>query len=92
MPQDRRYGAGNEHKPISHHCFGSAVLFAASLHLAAALPNTEMMESEENRNPLKTDIMEGSFETDSQMSFFVPEGDGLGVDLDWSKMEKYVIK
>ena len=79
-------------KPISLHCFGSAVLFAASLHLAAALPNTEMMESEENPNPLKTDIMKGSFETDSQMSFFVPEGDGLGVDLDWSKMEKYVIK
>ena len=44
-------------KPISLHCFGSAVLFAASLHLAAALPNTEMMESEENPNPLKTDIM-----------------------------------
>ena len=79
-------------KPISLHCFGSAVLFAASLHLAAALPNTEMMESEENPNPLKTDIMKGSFETDSQMSFFVPEGDGRGVDLDWSKMEKYVIK
>mgnify|MGYP002604806104 CR=1 FL=1 len=79
-------------KPISLHCFGSAVLFAASLHLAAALPNTEMMESEENPNPLKTDIMKGSFETDSQMSFFVPEGDGLGVDLDWLKMEKYVIK
>ena len=36
--------------------------------------------------------MKGSFETDRHMSFFVPAGDGLGVDLDWSKMEKYVIK
>lgn len=79
-------------KPISLHCFGSAVLFAASLHLAASLPNTEMMESEENPNPLKTEITKAGFESDNQMSFLVPEGDGLGIDLDWSKVEKYIIK
>lgn len=78
-------------KPLSLHCFGSAVLFAASLQLASALPNTEMIESEENPNPLKTDIMKGVFETDKQMNFFVPQGDGLGIEVDWTKVEKYTI-
>ncbi len=80
-------GAGRK---ISLHCFGSAVLFAASLHLAASMPNTEAMESEENPNPLKTDLVKTPFEADEHMSFFVPQGDGLGIDLDWTKMEKYV--
>lgn len=78
-------------KPLSLHCFGSAVLFAASLQLASALPNTEMIESEENPNPLKTDIMKGTFETDERMSYFVSQRDGLGIELDWTKLEKYTI-
>ncbi len=83
--------AGNKGRKISLHCFGSAVLFAASLQLAAALENTEAIESEENPNPLKTDILKGSFETDEKMSFYVPRGDGLGIDLDWTGLEKYTI-
>lgn len=78
-------------RKISLHCFGSAVLFAASLHLAAAMPNTEMLESEENPNPLKSDLITSEFETDEHMSFFVPQGPGLGVELDWTKLEKYII-
>lgn len=81
-------GAG---KAISLHCFGSAVLFAASLHVAAAMPNTEMMESEENPNPLREDIIKSSFETDGQMNVYVPQADGLGIDLDWNKLEEYSI-
>ena len=78
-------------RKISLHCFGSAVLFAASLHLAASMANTEMLESEENPNPLKDDIMKGRFEADEHMSFFVPEGDGLGIELDWEKIGQYTI-
>lgn len=78
-------------KPISLHCFGSAVLFAASLHLAASMSNTESLESEENPNPLKTDIMTGRFETDEHMNFYVPQGDGLGIELNWTNLEKYTI-
>lgn len=78
-------------RKISLHCFGSAVLFAASLHLAASMANTEMLESEENPNPLKDDIMKGHFEADERMSFFVPEGDGLGIELDWEKIGQYTI-
>lgn len=89
----RKIGAMGEAsgRKVSLHCFGSAVLFGASLHLAASMANTEMMESEENPNPLKTDIVKEPFQADSHMNFYVPQGDGLGVDLDWTKLEKYII-
>ncbi|MCC8127544.1 MAG: mandelate racemase/muconate lactonizing enzyme family protein [Clostridiales bacterium] len=78
-------------RKISLHCFGSAVLFAASLQLAASMANTEMLESEENPNPLKSDISVKPFEADEKMNFYVPDGDGLGIELDWEKMEKYTV-
>lgn len=89
----RKIGAMGEAagRNISLHCFGSAVLFCASLHLAASMANTEMMESEENPNPLKSDLAEEPFEADGQMDFYVPQGDGLGIALDWTKVEKYTI-
>lgn len=82
-------GAGRR---ISMHCFGSAVLFAAALQVAAAMANTEMMESEENPNPLKDSITKTPFEADMQMSFYVPEGDGLGIEIDWEKLNKWVVR
>ncbi len=74
---------------ISLHCFGSAVLFAASLHTAAAMSNTERIESEENPNPLKTDLALTPFETDEKMNFLVPQGEGLGIDLNWDKVASF---
>ncbi len=73
-------------RKISLHCFGSAVLFAASLQMAASMENTERIESEENPNPLKTDIIKSRFETDEHMNFIVPSGDGLGIEIDWDKL------
>lgn len=77
------------HKPVSLHSFGSAVHFAASLHVAASLPNTERMESEENKNVLKSSILKQPFEADNDMNFFVPEKPGLGIELDWNVLERY---
>ena len=74
-------------RKISLHCFGSAVLFAASLHAAAAMSNTERIESEENLNPLKSELLCQPIEADAQMNFFVPQGDGLGISLNWDKIE-----
>ena len=79
-------------KKISLHCFGSAVLFAASLQTAAAMSNTIAMESEENPNPLKTDILKTPLQTDAEMNFFVPDGPGLGIEVDWERIEKYIVK
>ncbi len=79
-------------KPISLHSFGSAVHFAASLQLAASFGNTWYIESEENPNELKTGITKQPFATDAQMNFQVPEGDGLGIELDWDKIEQLRVK
>ena len=73
-------------KPYSLHSFGSAVHFAASLQLAASFGNTWYIESEENPNELKTGITKQPFATDKAMNFFVPDGDGLGIELDWDKI------
>lgn len=79
-------------KPISMHSFGSAVHFAASLQLAASLPNTEIIESETNINGLKTEILEKPFETDEQMSFYVPQEPGLGISINWDAIERMAIR
>ena len=79
-------------RKISLHCFGSSVLFAASLQVAAAMSNTERIESEENPNPLKTDLVRTPFETDEHMSFLVPQGEGLGIELDWDKVSDFTVE
>lgn len=89
----RRIGAvAQAHgRRVSLHCFGSAVLFAATLHMAAALPEIEPIESEENPNPLKTDLIAEPFSADDKMNWFVPQGDGLGITLDESKLAQYMV-
>lgn len=89
----RKIGAMAEghHRKISLHCFGSAVLFAASLHMAGSMANTEMIESEENPNPLKSEIIKELFETDADMNFMVPQGPGLDIDLDWDKIGELAV-
>lgn len=76
---------------VSLHCFGSAVLFAASLHLCAALPGLEPLESEENPNPLKTALTRAPFEADGHMNWLVPQGDGLGIELDPAALETFAV-
>jgi D-galactarolactone cycloisomerase len=78
-------------KNISLHCFGSAVLFAASLQVAASMANTTAMESEENPNPLKTEITTVPFETDPKMDFTVPEAPGLGIEIDWDRAGQFLV-
>ena len=68
------------------------MLFAASLQLAAALPGLQPMESEENPNPLKSALIKTPFAADGKMAWFVPQGDGLGIELDWDAVEKLTVK
>ena len=62
--------------------------FAASLHLAASLPNTEIIESETNENGLRSELLARPLEADGEMSFFVPEGPGLGITLSEAALER----
>ena len=69
-------------KPVSLHSFGSC------LQLAASLPNTESIESEENQNFLKTGVLKTPFEHDEHMNFYVPQLPGLGIEIDWESAEQ----
>lgn len=73
-------------KPVSLHSFGSCIHFAASLQLAASLPNTEAIESEENPNFLKTGLIKQPFEHDAEMNFIVSSKPGLGIEINWDKV------
>lgn len=79
-------------KPFSLHSFGSAVHFAASLQLAAGLSNTEMIESEENQNMLRSGIANEPFETDGSMGFLVPGKSGIGITLDMDRIESLIAR
>ncbi|WP_304441537.1 MULTISPECIES: enolase C-terminal domain-like protein, partial [Lactobacillus] len=80
------------YKQVSMHSFGGAIHFAASLQMAAAIPNAYPVESEENYNPLRTDLMKEPFKTDEKMNYILSENKpGLGIELDWNKVKKYEI-
>ena len=76
-------------KTFTPHTFFSAVLNAANIHFAASLPNVPFIESEENYNPLRTDLLKSPIEVDGEMNYQVPQKPGLGIELDWDIVEQY---
>ncbi len=79
-------------KMFTPHTFFSAVLTAANIHFAASLPNVPFIESEENENPLRTELLKTPLEHDGQMNYFVPQKPGLGIELNWDVVERYLVR
>jgi D-galactarolactone cycloisomerase len=73
---------------VSFHTWGDAVALAASLHLAAALKNSSVMELDCTHNPLRTELLKEPLK--AQNGFMVPpQGAGLGIDLNTQALRKY---
>jgi L-alanine-DL-glutamate epimerase-like enolase superfamily enzyme len=70
------------------HVWGSAILFAASLHLAAALPNCPIFEFRQVSCGLFADLIEGSPEIDDEGCVVVPDRPGLGITLDLEEAKR----
>jgi L-alanine-DL-glutamate epimerase-like enolase superfamily enzyme len=70
------------------HVWGSAVLFMASLHLAAALPNCPVFEFRQGSNGLFDNLIEESIGIDDNGCVVVPEGPGLGFTLDLEEAQR----
>ncbi len=70
------------HMPFAPHVFTSAVNLAASLHLAAAIPNGTYFELDRNVNRLRDDLIEQPFAIDADGTIRLPEAPGLGITLD----------
>ena len=67
---------------VAPHIWGSALLFYASLQLAAALPNCPVIEFRQGANPLFDDLISPPPAIDSEGYVTIPSGPGLGVDID----------
>lgn len=73
-----------------HVSIGSAIHFAASVHLAAALPNQSVMEFWYGANPIGDAIITEPFRIEHGY-FHVPHGPGLGIDIIEDKVRLYAI-
>jgi D-arabinonate dehydratase/D-galactarolactone cycloisomerase len=72
-----------------HVSIGSAVQFAASVHLAASAPNQTWMEFWYGANPLGDAILtQGSLQPEAGF-LQVPQGPGLGIDIDETALRHY---
>ena len=67
--------------PIAPHVWGSALLWAASLQLAAATPNCVIFECCQAYYPLLYDLLTTPVAADPDGYVSVPTGPGLGVEL-----------
>jgi D-galactarolactone cycloisomerase len=87
------------HVRLIPHCWGSALAFAASLHFLATIPDgapsitpTEpMLEYDRSENPLREELLvEPLRQTGGYLP--VPQGPGLGVEVNPEVLEKYRVR
>lgn len=84
--------------PIIPHCWGGAVLLAATTHLLALLPDphwgfptdTPLLELDQTENPWRTEIVKTPLEF-KDGSVTVPTGPGLGIEVDEAAIQRYAV-
>ena len=86
------YLAQAYNKLYTPHTFFSAVMTAANVQFAASQFNIPFIESEENENPLRTELLKQPLEMDENMYYYVPDRPGLGIELNQDVVEKYAVK
>ena len=66
---------------LAPHAWSSAFLVAASLQLAAALPNYSIFEFTQTYNPLLNDLITTPIDVGPDGCIPIPQGPGLGVEI-----------
>lgn len=88
--------ADTNHVRLVPHCWGSALSFAASLHYLATVPalppsitpTEPMLEYDRSENPLRDHLLtENLRQSDGFLP--VPQGPGLGVEVDPDQLERF---
>ena len=64
---------------------------AANIQFAASQVNIPFIEAEENENPLRTELLRAQIETDGHMNYLVTDKPGLGIELNWDVVDKYMM-
>ena len=75
--------------PCVPHVFSTAVSLVANLHFIASIPNSYLLEFDQNPNALRTELLEQPIAPDVYGIVTVPEGSGLGVRLDRETLRRY---
>lgn len=78
-------------RALAPHCYGGAIVTAASVQLAAAYASVPYLEIDARPNPLREGILTQPLTT-AEGRITVPSGPGLGVELDRGALERYVIE
>ncbi len=84
---------------IVPHCWGGAILIAGTIHLLSLLPDphwgfpidTPLLELDRSENPWRTEITDRSFQVDRDGFIAVPNGPGLGIEVDEKRVKKYQV-
>jgi L-alanine-DL-glutamate epimerase-like enolase superfamily enzyme len=65
------------------------VLLVASLHYAASIPNGILLEWDQNPNGLRSELLKEALRLQGDGTVRVPDGPGLGIELDRGAIDKY---
>ena len=76
-------------KPVVPHVFSSAIALIDNMQLIASLPNAGLLEFDQNRNPLRTDLFHERIDIDSDGRVALPDKPGLGVTLNQETIDRY---
>lgn len=77
-------------RPCVPHSWSTTIIQAASLHLIATIPNARYLEYCVRPNPLNTSLTTVPITVQNGIAT-VPEGPGLGIELDDAQLERYVV-
>jgi L-alanine-DL-glutamate epimerase-like enolase superfamily enzyme len=77
------------HRMVAPHAFAGAVLLVASLHFAAAMPNSLALEWDQNPNAVREELLQEPLRLEPDGTVRVPERPGLGIELDRTAVERY---
>ena len=76
---------------ICPHAWLTDLLTAASLHVNAALPRSLFLEYNVSDNPMLRDIIINPVKMDKNGMMSVPQGVGLGIEIDEAAVRKYSV-
>src|SRR5919202_1795890 len=77
--------------PCVPHVFSTAVSLVANLHFIASLPNSYLLEFDQNPNALRTELLREPITPNNRGVVTVPNGPGLGVRLDRESIRRYAV-
>jgi D-galactarolactone cycloisomerase len=71
------------------HVWGTPIALAASLHVLATLPRHALLEFDQSENAIREGLLAEPFSISSDGTVTVPDGPGLGIEIDEERLEKF---